>query len=303
MFLSGCGPAKVEKTIEIKNNETAFVVPLEGDTAGKQAQFMSIDYLNKSKVAAKRVIIPQRDQSIGRLWWEYRWIPMVRVIVVDRQPVTNQWTNKNGIKVESLNSVGFTVGINCTAMIQEENAAKFLYYYPGNSLFEVMNKNVKGYISNILAREFGARTLTECQKNKKDIINCLSTELISHFAKYGITISSVGIVDGLVYDNEEVQKTIDNVFVNETKVKQAEQERLAQKIINEKDLSIAQNERLKAEEFAKASKAQSELMNIKIRMMEAEAKLKAAEKWNGKLPTNVIPSNSPMLFQFASQNK
>lgn len=299
-ILTGCGPYPTEQAVEVKNNETAFVVPLEGDTKAKQAQFMSIDYLEKAKVATKRIVIPLRKRSTGRAWFDYEWIPLARVIVVDRSPVTREWLEKAGIKVESLDSVGFTVGVNCTGMIREEDAAKFLYYYPGNSLSDVMNKNVKGFIQNVLAREFGSRNLSKCQLEKKDIVLGLSKELTSHFAQYGITISSVGIADGMSYDNAEVQKTIDAVFVNETRVKQAEQEREAQKIINEKDLSIAQNERLKAEEFAKAAEAQTKMVELKIRQMEAEAKLESAKRWDGKAPGGVVPANSPFLFQFGS---
>ena len=301
LALTGCGPYPTEHAVEVKNHETAFVVPLEGDSKKDQAQFMSVEYLEKAKVATKRIIIPLRKRSTGRAWFDYEWIPLARVIVVDRSPVTCQWLEKDGIKVESLDSVGFTAGVNCTGMIKEEDAAKFLYYYPGNSLTEVMGKNVKGYIQNILAREFGSRDLSVCQKAKKDIVLELSKELTAHFAQYGITISSVGIADGMLYDNAEVQKTIDAVFVNETRVKQAEQEREAQKIINEKELSIAQNERAKAEEFAKAAEAQTKMIDLKIRQMEAEAKLEAARRWDGKAPGGVVPSNSPFLFQFGNK--
>ena len=185
-------------------------------------------------------------------------------------------------------------------MIREEDAAKFLYYYPGNSLADVMNKNVKGFIQNVLAREFGSRDLSICQKEKKNIVLDLAKELENHFAQYGISISNVGIADGMSYDNAEVQKTIDAVFVNETQVKQAEQEREAQKIINEKELSIAQNERLKAEEFAKAAEAQTKMVELKIRQIEAEARLESAKRWDGRTPSGVVPSNSPFLFQFGS---
>ena len=41
--LTGCGPYPTEQAVEVKNNETAFVVPLEGDSKSKQAQFMSLE--------------------------------------------------------------------------------------------------------------------------------------------------------------------------------------------------------------------------------------------------------------------
>ena len=93
--LTGCGPYPTEQAVEVKNNETAFVVPLEGDSKSKQAQFMSIEYLEKAKVATKRIVIPQRKRSLGRAWFDYEWIPLARVIVVDRSPVTRSgWTKR-----------------------------------------------------------------------------------------------------------------------------------------------------------------------------------------------------------------
>ena len=70
---------------------------------------------------------------------------------------------------------------------------------------------------------------------------------------------------------------------------------------NEKELSIAQNERLKAEEFAKAAEAQTKMVELKIRQMEAEARLESAKRWDGKTPSGVVPSNSPFLFQFGNK--
>ena len=37
-FLSACGPAKTDVFVEVKSNETAFVVPLEGDTAAQKRE-------------------------------------------------------------------------------------------------------------------------------------------------------------------------------------------------------------------------------------------------------------------------
>ena len=44
------------------------------------------------------------------------------------------------------------------------------------------------------------------------------------------------------------------------------------------------------------------MTELKIRLMEAEAKLEAAKRWDGKTPSGVVPSNSPFLFQFSSGN-
>ncbi|HTW94971.1 MAG TPA: hypothetical protein VMD30_09275, partial [Tepidisphaeraceae bacterium] len=79
---------------DVDTAETAFVVPLEGDTAD-QAKFDSEEFLEEHKVAAKRVQITHRWEQTGRsfLWMETgQWIPDVRLIKVNRSPITRQWT-------------------------------------------------------------------------------------------------------------------------------------------------------------------------------------------------------------------
>ena len=66
-----------------------------------------------------------------------------------------------GSVVESKDSIGFAIGVNITAMIQEEDASKFLYYYAGAPLSTVIDNNVRGMVSSILSEEFGVRELRE----------------------------------------------------------------------------------------------------------------------------------------------
>jgi len=91
MIMVSCAPVRVDPIIEIKPNETAFVVPLEAGTEN-QAKFESVDFLQAQQIAAKRVVVPQRERSIGRMPWDVEWIPTVKVITVDRSPVTRSWT-------------------------------------------------------------------------------------------------------------------------------------------------------------------------------------------------------------------
>jgi hypothetical protein len=42
-----------------------------------------------------------------------------------------------------------------------------------------------------------------------------------------------------------------------------------------------------------ASKFQNEL---KVQLLEAEAKMRMASNWDGKMPANILPENSPMLL-------
>ena len=141
--------------VEIDTSETGFLIPLEGDSA-EQVKFQSEDYLKQHKVAAKRVQVTHRWSQEGRLLTDGRWIPTVRLIKVNRSPVTREWVttgttasagavvrNDRAIWIESSDSVGFSMGFTCTAFIPEEDASRFLYWYPSGSLADVMDKEVR----------------------------------------------------------------------------------------------------------------------------------------------------------------
>src|SRR5206468_2553865 len=69
--------------IEIDTSETGFLIPLEGD-GSQQAKFQSEEYLKQRKVAAKRVQITHRWSQEGRGRNDGRWIPIVRLVKVNR---------------------------------------------------------------------------------------------------------------------------------------------------------------------------------------------------------------------------
>lgn len=304
-ILFSCSPYKKEIVEEIGTNETAFLVPLEGSSKEGQKQFMSIEYLNQAKVPTKRVSIPQRSLSLGRAWFNLEWIPTMKVIKVDRKPVTREWTADPGtgtsktnqaIEVESRDSIGFYIGVNVTGLITEEDASKFLYYYAGKSLAVVIDENVRGKVSSILSREFGARQLSLCKSDKKEIQGILEKEVRDYFIGYGVTISNIGLVGGLTYTDPEIQKSINDAYTAEMKITQAENERLAQEKTNMKEVSIAVAQREAAQEFAKAQEAMVNKLKLEIEMKRAEALLEAAKKWNGITPANILPQGSNFLF-------
>jgi len=77
--------------VEIDTSDTGFLIPLEGDSA-KQARFESVDYLQERKVAAKRIQITHRWNQEGRISNDGRWLPLVRLVKVNRSPLTREWT-------------------------------------------------------------------------------------------------------------------------------------------------------------------------------------------------------------------
>ena len=303
--ISACGPPHLEVVKEIAPNETAYLVPLEGANKDTQGKFMSIEYLEANKVASKRVSIPTRKIETGRMTWDYHWIETVKLIVVDRAPVTREWTKATGtgtshsdqaISVESSESIDFYLGITAQASIKEENASKFLYYFAGKKLADVMDTNVRGYVQSALWKEFGGRTLTEGKGSKKVIIEQVYNDAKKFFAEQGLSIDYVGGAEGLTFKDGKVQEAINKAFVAENDKKVALEEKVAQDTRNETKVNMAVAARREAEEFAKAKEAMVSKTELEISMIRAQGFKLACEKWNGALPSQVLPQNSSMLF-------
>ena len=220
IVLAACKPYNRPDIIEIGPNETAFVVPLSGDTTS-QTQFQSVAFLESNQVATKRIIIPKEEFQTGRLYYEVQYIPTVRVIVVDRTPVTREWTSSSNtgtaninqaFGVESAESIDFRVGATCSARVDEENAAKFLYYFSGRTLDQVMDQNVRGFIQAELFSEFGSLRLEDGQRQKGEIFARVYERAVEHFAPLGVTITSLGGSEGLMYNDPNVQAVINQNF-------------------------------------------------------------------------------------------
>jgi len=303
---SSCiGPAKVLPIEEIKTNETAFLVPLEGESKGGQQKFMSVDFLKTAKVATKRVTIPVTKRSLGRMWWSYEWLPTLRVVKVDRTPVTREWTSdetsgttkKNeAITVESLDSIGFSIGINLTASVTEEDAATFLYYYAGKPLAEVVDQNVRGFVQSDLSGKFGQKAMEDCKKEKKAIFDELLVAVRGEFKNKGVTIDNLGYAEGLMYDNAKIQTAIDERIVAEMDVQTAKQRTLEQKETNERLESEATSKAKQATEFAKAAEAQKAKTTLDIELLKAEGMKIFAEQAKDIDWPDILPQGTNMMF-------
>ena len=313
--LTGCmKPYMEEKFVDIEPNQTAFVVPLEGASKSNQGKFESVEFLEEKKVAAKRITIPRRYRSTGRMWFDAEIIDTVRVITVDRSPVSRRWTDVDlsvitpsdeCIWVESQDSIGFGLGVTITAAVLEDDTAKFLYMFPsGKSLSQIVDQEIKAYVQQILARDFGKLDLKDCKVKKAEIFATARSESTTFFKEtYGITITTLGHSGGLTYENKEIQDAINENYVAEMSIEKRENEALAQEHENARLLSIEQNNRARAEEFNLALEAQREKIMLDIEHMRAEAQLEMARKWNGQLPSQILPSNSPLLMNLGAGDK
>jgi hypothetical protein len=337
LLTSGCMKAYDKpEYVEIDTSETGFLIPLEGDGT-QQAKFQSEDYLKQRKVAAKRVQITHRWSQEGRISNDGHWIATVRLVKVNRSPVTREWmspgaTNGEGLRrpgqsdqaiwIESGDSVGFSMGFTCTAFISEDDAAKFLYWYPSGSLHDVMDREVRARIQQISAEVAARYPLDMLRTKKQEISDAVKRDLTSFFATRGITVTTVGMFGGMTYENPAIQRSIDDTFIAQQLkvVSQAKFE--AQKKENERiELeanAVAERARREAQGQADArmagAKAEAEAIRvINIAAMEAQTnplllQLKSlemekarVEKWDGKYPQWWMAGNAAggpnLLFQ------
>jgi hypothetical protein len=302
----GCmGPARVEQFVEIAPNETAYVVPLEGASGAGQAKFDSVEFLEKKKVAVKRISLGLREKSTGRAWWDYEWIPTDRVIKVDRAPVTREWTTNahtgtstqdQSLHMQSLDSISFHIGATITVNIVEDDASKFLYNYGGKQLHDVVDTNIRSYILGQLTTAFTSVSLEEGMKKKAEFFKKAGDDATKYFKGRGITIDYFGIEGGLGYDNPLVQGSIDKKFIAENDKQVADNEQAAQAVRNKTAVDKADADARAAAKFAAAKDALKAQMDAQAVLLRAEATKIAAQKWDGSLPKGIVPQGSSILF-------
>ncbi len=303
--------------VEIDTSETGFLIPLEGDTT-EQVKFQSEDYLKQHKVAAKRVQVTHRWSQEGRWNTDGRWIPTVRLVKVNRSPVTREWmtmqtTASSGaiqradkaIWIESGDSVGFSMGFTCTAFIPEEDASRFLYWYPSGSLADVMDKEVRGRIQQAAAEVAAKYPLDSLRARKQEISDAVKQNVTNFFATRGVTITTVGMFGGMTYENPEIQKSIDQTFIAQQLKVVAEAKFQAQQKENDRIELEAQGLAEKARREAQgqadsrktaaageaeairlinsaAAEAQQNPLLLQLRALEVEKT--RVEKWDGRYP-------------------
>jgi regulator of protease activity HflC (stomatin/prohibitin superfamily) len=315
----GCRPYDVPEYQEIATSETAILVPLEGDTE-KQAAFESEEMLKKHLVSVKRIQIPHRWINKGRMWYAGEWQPMMRLIKVDRKPVTREWTSGHNsgtakkdeaIWVESSDSVGFSTGVTCTARIAtHQDAIKFLYNYSGVTLEQIMDTEVRARVQKVMAEFAAGYNMDELRPKKKEMMKEVEKDVVMFFKERGITITTIGQFGGFTYEDPDVQKAIDNVFKAQQDEQVAKAEHKAQlernKAVKLKADGLAEAAKIEAKGKGEAiqsiadakayeiQKAEKSLETyLKLKQLEIESQ--RLEKWDGKYPLYYLGGNGEKM--------
>lgn len=277
----------------IEANQTAFLIPLKGNTAN-QASFESEELLNEAKVAAKQVSITYTREKVGPM--EHQWIADNMLIIVDRTPVTREWADtanigtspsNQAIYSESKESIGFSVGMNCSAQIYtEQDAVKFLYSYNNKSLADIMDSEIRARVESNFVEICAKYTMAEILTEKQAIMDYVRNDVTTYFADRGITITVLGMKDGIQYDDPSVQSAINAAFV-------ANRESEAQAVKNQTKIDAAKADAdamlIKANAEAEANKVMSESITEEL------LKKQMYEKWDGRLPTISGGAGTPII--------
>lgn len=278
LCLVGCKPFDVPEYVEIASNETAFIVPLSGKTSS-QAEFMSEEYLRENMIATKRVQIPHEEVKTGKHFWEIRYQATVKVLRVDRTPVSVTWGAESvstKVAVETKESIGFTIPISITAMIEQSDAPKFLYKYTENkTLSSVVNTDVNAFIKTQASQRFGVYTFEECKLKKKEILESIFTDAKVFFKDYGITLSQFGMTDGLIFDNAGIQQAVDKQILLQAEGRALKEKEINSQIEREIALKNAQNEARIANEKATTVKTLMSLQEVENSKIMAQAQAEA----------------------------
>jgi len=340
-FTVGCKSYEEAEYVEAKANETVFVAKLDGE---KQAvKFDSAESLQKLQVAAKRVPIPHVFQQTGRMGSSGYWKPSVAIYIVNRSPVTREWlaeagkgtSNKDeGIWAESKDSVGFSTGVTISAMIEEQDAALFLYRYPTgasktnkveggllrvdknvSALSPVMDNEIRSKIQAVFSDFAAMFDMSDLRDQKVQIVEKLRTEIVPFFKTRGITITNIGLTGGFTYENKKIQDAIDNVFVaqREKEVNKAKLDAQldANKRVEMEALAVAEALRTKAQAEADAilmsKKAEADGQTLLLavakeagqneaflKLRQLDVEMLKAKNWNGVMPTMLIGSGGEM---------
>ena len=304
--LAGCRPYDTPELEEVAPNETAFAIPMEADTTD-QTVFQSEEYLKKNMVAAKRIQIPHRWVQQGRAWFSGEYVDTVRVIKVDRSPITRYWTNEmetgsnkksEGFEVETNDSVTLILDITCTAMIDEPNTPIFLYRYPVGKLEEVMDQEIRARIQTELTSEIGKASLEEVKTNKSQYISNVRERVFKYFGSRGLTITTLGSAGGLNYRNPAIQQAIDKTVQDQQLVISAEARFQAQLTENKTIKAAAEASADAAKIKAEGEKQAISLMGDSyILLRQLEVQKATLEKWNGQLPVyNMGNGSTPNLL-------
>lgn len=300
LILTGCDkPRAVNEVLEINANETAFLITLDGDTLATQKKFDSAAAFNTPdvKIAMKRVVIPHKIIDVCPTCGngdkvKYKDVPTAKLIKISRAMVSREWTavatkgtskTNQAISVESNESIDFDLGAVITAYVKESDAALFLFNFGGKQLEEIIDVDIRNFVSQNLSASFGTHSLDDGRKDKIAYFNKARDDAKDYFSKLGITITAFGSTEGMNYHDESIQRSINKRFeAQQANMAATEMASAASKLTANASAVIMQQ-------------------NYEIRKQEVENQKAAIAKWNGAGPSTMLSGGTGTMFNIPVQ--
>lgn len=292
--LMACKPYNTPEFVDISPSQTAFAIPLKGNGAD-QVKLDSEEAVKANLVTSKRVPISKEWLQTGRafIFEEGKWIANEVVIVVERKPETRAWTEASGtgtsvtnegIEAETKGSIAFIAGMNCTASIQESDAAKYLFNYNEKPLKDVMDTEIRAAVESKFGEEIAKRDLEVVLVEKEQIMTAVRTYVDDMFSKKGITINQLGLKGEFTYKDPKVQASLNAKFT-------AAKDQESQTIVNEtnKAKAIADAEVIRTQ--ASTMSDTIKLKQAEAAIIEANAKLEMAKSIGNMKDVKVLGNN------------
>src|SRR5574344_2985757 len=212
----GCKPYDKPDYVEVGTNEVAFYIPLFTDDTIKtedQAFINQDEDFYKSKIVNEKLIpIAHRWIKTGRMEGEGYYTPSAKIIKVSTATYSGKWLQNTdeAIKVETSGSQGVQIPITYTFTIKADDAALFLASNNGSSDVEfAFTEMVNKYFANYCNREFHKVAYKDVNKERDTIIDAAVAKTTEFAKEKGITIITMGVYDGLIFDDKSLQDSID----------------------------------------------------------------------------------------------
>jgi hypothetical protein len=298
----GCRPYGADDVYNIEPSQTAFLVPLEGQTSS-QGKFHSEEFLAKSLVPVKRVYVSQTWRKTGYLWISGEYIPSSRVIIVERKPGTREWTasednpgtaeSDQALRAASKEGIALLARMNCSAQIDEADAPKFLFRYNNKPLHDVMDTDLRARVEANFVEICSEKTLDDILEHKGAIMSKVRNDVLPYFKDRGINITVLGLKGEFSFPDPTIAEAINKRFT-EAKNKQTQLETNA-RLISKATADATAAKVMQSAQGEKYLKYQIELEKLKLQNV-------IWAKWDGSWPS-VMSGGSNMLFQIPQVGK
>jgi SPFH domain / Band 7 family len=229
-----------------KTDETVFLVPLFGDKI-KQGMIRSEQFYKDNMASTSYVLIPHAKlPGSGTVFDDV--VNSAQAIVVKRRPIAREWvaslgrgssTRDESFHCETAESHNISTDITFAGMIEEANAAKYLYYSgvdssrplatsqsgtdtdkDPNFVSAVAAMSIEVFTDTFgrrivgaeLCKQFAARSTDEVIAKKSEIIAAVRDEVSRQLATMGVTVTNLGFAGPINFDSR-IQGAIDETYI------------------------------------------------------------------------------------------